>query len=110
MIVSELPILRGYFDRNWPLFGQDSTFLPLSVVMMIVGVAVLGDLNKATASDTALGLAFWRIVVSAGILAIIMSVVNVLTVRNVLVVFSPLFLAWWHANRGVLLVIELYLP
>ena len=61
--------------------------------MMIVGVAVLGDLNKATASDTALGLAFWRIVVSAGILAIIMSVVNILAVRNVLVVFSPLFLA-----------------
>jgi len=78
LIVSELPILRGYFDRNWPLLGQDSSFLPLSVVMMTVGVAVLGDLNKATASDSALGLAFWRIVVSAGILAIIMSAVNVL--------------------------------
>ncbi|OXV05665.1 hypothetical protein Egran_06565 [Elaphomyces granulatus] len=78
LIVSELPILRGYFDRNWPLFGQDSSFITLSIVMMIMGIAVLGDLNKSTASDTALGLAFWRIVVSAGILAIIMSTVNVL--------------------------------
>jgi hypothetical protein len=69
--------------------------------MMIMGIAVLGDLNKSTASDTALGLAFWRIVVSAGILAIIMSTVNVLAVRNVLAMLSPLFLAGWHANRGV---------
>ncbi|PYI10352.1 hypothetical protein BO78DRAFT_404134 [Aspergillus sclerotiicarbonarius CBS 121057] len=78
-IVSELPVFRGYFDRNWPLLGQDSGFITLAIAMLILGVGVLGNLNKKATSQEALGMAFWRIVLSAGILAMIMSVVNAIS-------------------------------
>ncbi|GFF37731.1 hypothetical protein IFM46972_05314 [Aspergillus udagawae] len=74
--VSKLPFFRGYFDRNWPLLGQDSGFITLAVAMLILGMGVLGDLNTPATSQESLGLAFWRIVVSAGILAMVMSVIN----------------------------------
>ncbi|KAI9924004.1 hypothetical protein MW887_007462 [Aspergillus wentii] len=76
LIVSELPFFRGYFDRNWPLLGQDSGFITLAMAMMILGVGVLSNLNTSATSQESLGLAFWRIIVSAGILAMVMSVVN----------------------------------
>ncbi|PYH97578.1 hypothetical protein BO71DRAFT_416909 [Aspergillus ellipticus CBS 707.79] len=77
LIISELPVLCGYFDQNWPLLGQSSGFITLAVAMLILGVGVLGDLNTKATSQDSLGLAFWRIVLSAGILAMIMSVINV---------------------------------
>ncbi|KAJ5745495.1 hypothetical protein N7520_010677 [Penicillium odoratum] len=77
LIISELPILRGYFNRQWPLFGEDAGFVTLAAIMMILGVATLGNLN--TMSQKSLGLAFWRIVISAGVLAMVMSVFNLLT-------------------------------
>ncbi|PLN76891.1 hypothetical protein BDW42DRAFT_188366 [Aspergillus taichungensis] len=76
LIVSELPFFRGYFDRNWQLLGQDSGFITLALAMLMLGVGVLGDLNTKATSQESLGLAFWRIVLSAGILAMVMSVVN----------------------------------
>ncbi|EAW10097.1 uncharacterized protein ACLA_045620 [Aspergillus clavatus NRRL 1] len=76
LILSELPFFRGYFDHNWPLFGQDSGFVTLAVAMLLLGIAVLGDLNTPATSQESLGLAFWRIVVSAGILAMVMSLIN----------------------------------
>ncbi|KAL4889696.1 hypothetical protein BDV59DRAFT_210122 [Aspergillus ambiguus] len=79
LIISELPFFRGYFDRNWPLLGQDSGFITLAVAMMIMGVGVLGNLNTPATSQEKLGLAFWRIVLSAGILSMVMSVVNLIT-------------------------------
>jgi hypothetical protein len=48
--------------------------------MMILGVATLGNLNIEAMNQKSLGLAFWRIVISAGILAMVMSVINILTV------------------------------
>ncbi|KAG2420604.1 hypothetical protein HFD88_000217 [Aspergillus terreus] len=78
LIISELPFFRGYFDRNWPLLGQDSGFITLALAMMIMGVGILGDLNTPATSQDKLGLAFWRIVLSAGILAMVMSVVNLI--------------------------------
>lgn len=80
LVISELPIFRGYFDRNWPLFGEDAGFITLAGIMMILGVAVLGNLNIESMSQKSFGLAFWRIVISAGILAMVMSVINVLAV------------------------------
>lgn len=50
--------------------------------MMILGVAVLGNLNTKEMSQDSLGLAFWRIVISAGILAMVMSVMNVVAVSQ----------------------------
>lgn len=70
----------AYFDRNWPVFGQDAGLVTLALLMLILGIGVLGALNTAATSQGALGLAFWRIVVSAGILAMVMSGINLLAV------------------------------
>lgn len=77
-----ITLLPRDFDRNWPLLGQDSGFVTLAVAMLILGMGVLGDLNTPATSQESLGLAFWRIVVSAGILAMVMSVVNLVSVSR----------------------------
>ena len=81
LIVSEISIFRGYFARNWPLFGPESGFITLGSSMLMLGNGVLGNLNKQATSQKSLGLAFWRIVISAGIVVIVMGVVNLFVVR-----------------------------
>lgn len=78
-------MLQGYFDRNWPLIGQDSGFITFALAMMILGVGVLGNLNTQATSQESLGLAFWRVILSAGILAMVMSAVNILSVSCAIV-------------------------
>ncbi|KAL3491441.1 hypothetical protein BJX62DRAFT_205122 [Aspergillus germanicus] len=77
LIVSELPFFRNFFDRHWPSLGEDSGFLTLAVIMLILGIGALGDLNTPATSQEDLGLIFWRIIISAGILALVVSVINV---------------------------------
>ncbi|GAB1191519.1 hypothetical protein APSETT444_000698 [Aspergillus pseudonomiae] len=79
--VSKLPFFRGYFDHNWPLLGQDSGFITLALAMLILGVSILGDLNTEATSQESLGNSFWQIVLSAGILAMIMSAINLVAYR-----------------------------
>ncbi|KAJ5683248.1 hypothetical protein N7462_006413 [Penicillium macrosclerotiorum] len=78
LIISELPFFPSYFNRRWPMFGEDAGFIALAAIMMILGVSVLGNLNMAAMSQKSLGMSFWQIVISAGILAMVMSVVNLL--------------------------------
>ncbi|KAJ5501604.1 hypothetical protein N7453_006421 [Penicillium expansum] len=73
-----LPVLQTYFDDHWPMFGQDSSFYSLGGIMMILGVATLGNLNTKAMTQETIGMTFWQIIVSAGVLAMIISVVNVL--------------------------------
>lgn len=82
MIISELPILQGYFDNHWPMFGQESSFYSLGGIMMILGVATLGNLNTKAMTQEVIGMNFWQIIISAGVLAMIISVVNVLAVST----------------------------
>ncbi|BCS28942.1 uncharacterized protein APUU_70512A [Aspergillus puulaauensis] len=77
LIVSELPFFRGYFDRHWPSLGEDSGFVTLAFAMLILGIGALGDLNTKATSQEELGLTFWRIIISAGILALVVSALNV---------------------------------
>ena len=100
LIVSELPILRGHFNRNWPLFGEESGFMALAAVMMILGIATMGNLNFSALSQKSLGLAFWRIVISAGVLAMIMSLVNILAVRS--------FPSSIYLNMSLIIMIDNY--
>jgi len=44
--------------------------------MLILGVSILGNLNKEATSQTSLGPSFWRIVISSGILALIFGALN----------------------------------
>lgn len=75
--------MRSYVNRKWPTFGEEAGFLSLAVVMMIIGVSTLGNLNADSMSQKDLGMTFWRIVLSAGILGMVMSVINLLTVSQI---------------------------
>ena len=48
--------------------------------MLLLGNNVLGNLNKQATSQKSLGLAFWRIVIAAGIVVIIMGTINLFAV------------------------------
>ncbi|MCJ1410633.1 hypothetical protein MMC19_004719 [Ptychographa xylographoides] len=77
LIISELPFFRNYFSRNWPLLSLSSGFVTLGILMIIVGVSILGNLNKAATSEQNLGLSFWQIVISSGIVICILGFVNI---------------------------------
>lgn len=80
LIISELPVLQNYFDRHWPMFGQESGFYSLGGIMMILGVSTLGNLNTKAMTQDEIGMAFWRIIASAGILAMVVSILNMVAV------------------------------
>jgi hypothetical protein len=82
LIISELPILQNYFDHHWPMLGQNSGFYSLAGIMMILGISTLGNLNTNAMTQEKIGMAFWRIITSAGVLAMIVSVLNVLAVSQ----------------------------
>lgn len=82
LIISEFPIFRSYFIRNWPLLSPNSGFVTLGVAMIILGVSVLGNLNKEATSQESLGLAFWRIVISSGIVVIVLGFINIIGVSR----------------------------
>lgn len=54
----------------------------LGIAMCLIGNSVLANLNKSTASQESIGLAFWRLVISSGIVVIIMGTINILAVRS----------------------------
>jgi len=67
--------------RNWPLYSQNSGFVSLGITMIILGISILGNLNKEATSEKSLGLAFWRIVISAGIVVTVIGTANIFAVR-----------------------------
>jgi hypothetical protein len=80
LIITELPLFRNYIARNWPLFSPSSGFVTLGITMIVVGVSILGNLNKEATSQESLGKSFWQIVISSGILVVILGVVNLFAV------------------------------
>ena len=73
-------MLRNYFDQHWPLLGENSGFVTLAIAMFMLGSGVLRNLNKKEMAQDWLGMTFWKIVLSAGILALVMSGINVISV------------------------------
>jgi hypothetical protein len=86
-VVSELPFFDKFFTRFVPQLGETASFVPLALVMIIMGVSVLGNLNNDDYSEDNMGMPFWRIVASAGIMAMTMGIVNFIAVRFSL--YSP---------------------
>ncbi|KAF2479838.1 hypothetical protein BDY17DRAFT_312778 [Neohortaea acidophila] len=78
LMVSELSLFRGYFSRNWPLLSPSHGFVSLALAMVVIGVDMLGNLNKPATSQKSLGLPFWRIVIAGGIVIFIMGWVNLI--------------------------------
>ena len=77
LILTETPLFRSYFARNWPLLSPHHGFVTLGILMIIVGVSVLGNLNKEATSQKSLGTSYWRIVISSGIVVVILGVTNI---------------------------------
>ena len=71
-----------YFTKNWPLLGPLSGLVTLGSTMIVVGVSILGNLNKQATSQESLGYAFWRIVIAAGILVAILGFLNIAAVSG----------------------------
>lgn len=80
LIVSEASLFRSYFARNWPLLSPLHGFVTLGLAMLVLGVNILGNLNKEATSQENIGLAFWRIVIGAGILVTILGFFNIIAV------------------------------
>ncbi|KAF2759611.1 hypothetical protein EJ05DRAFT_303795 [Pseudovirgaria hyperparasitica] len=78
LIVSELSLFAGYFARNWPILSPTHGFVSLGLAMMILGINMLGNLNKEATSQASLGLAFWRIVIASGILVFVLGIFNII--------------------------------
>lgn len=48
--------------------------------MMVIGLNMLGNMNKAATSQESLGMPFWRLLLASGILAIVIGFFNVVAV------------------------------
>lgn len=82
LLVSELSLFRAYFARNWPLLSPSHGFVTLALAMVVLGINMLGNLNKPATTQKSLGLAFWRIVIGSGIVVFILGFVNLIAVSR----------------------------
>ena len=80
LIASELSLFYPYFARNWPLLAVEHGFVALGTTMFILGVELLGALNKPASTKETLGLAFWRIVAGSGLIVIVLGGLNFMAV------------------------------
>lgn len=51
--------------------------------MTVLGLNMLGNMNKEATSQKSLGLPFWRLLVASGILAIVIGIFNVIAVSTI---------------------------
>ena len=82
LLVSELSLFRSYYARNWPLLSPLHGFVTLGLSMVVLGINMLGNLNKPATSQKSLGLPFWRIVIGSGTIIFILGFVNVIAVSS----------------------------
>ncbi|QIW97403.1 hypothetical protein AMS68_002921 [Peltaster fructicola] len=61
LLVSELSLFPDFFARNWPLLSPCHGFVTLAVAMLVLGINILGNLNKDANSQDSLGMAFWQL-------------------------------------------------
>lgn len=54
--------------------------MTLALAMIVLGLNVLGNLNKPATSQESLGLAAWRVVIGSGIVVLILGVFNLIAV------------------------------
>ena len=78
LVISECSLFRSYFARNWPLLSPSHGFVSLGCATTVLGLNMLGNMNKEATSQQSLGLPFWRLLVASGILAIVIGVFNII--------------------------------
>lgn len=78
LVISECSLFRSYFARNWPLLSPAHGFTTLGSAMSVLGLNMLGNMNKEATSQSSLGLPFWRLLVASGILAFVIGIFNII--------------------------------
>lgn len=56
----------------------------MGIAMIMLGVNILGNLNKEATSQLSLGISFWRIVIGSGIIVLVLGFLNVFAVSLVI--------------------------
>lgn len=77
LILTEISLFKRYTANNWPLLSPAHGFVTLGIIMIIIGVSILGNLNKQATSEGSLGTTFWRLVIASGIVVSILGVANI---------------------------------
>ncbi|CAD6590966.1 MAG: hypothetical protein ASARMPREDX12_005301 [Alectoria sarmentosa] len=77
LILTEISLFKRYTANNWPLLSPSHGFVTLGIIMIIIGVSILGNLNKQDTSEGSLGTTFWRLVIASGIVVSILGVANI---------------------------------
>lgn len=77
LILTEISLFKRYTANNWPLLSPSHGFVTLGIIMIIIGVSILGNLNKQATSEGSLGTTFWRLVIASGIVVSILGVANI---------------------------------
>lgn len=77
LILTEISLFKRYTANNWPLLSPSHGFVTLGIIMIIIGVSILGNLNKTATSEDSLGSTFWRLVIASGIIVIIFGIANI---------------------------------
>ncbi|EFQ98803.1 hypothetical protein MGYG_01819 [Nannizzia gypsea CBS 118893] len=75
--VTHVAIFKAYFDRNWPLLGEDSGFVTLGSAMVLLGISTLGELNSPASRQKEIGLPFWKLILGAGVVSIVIGSLNI---------------------------------
>lgn len=89
LIISECSLFRTFFARNWPLLSPSHGFVTLGCSMIVLGLNMLGNMNKQATSQQSLGLPFWRLLLASGILSIVIGFFNIVAVRRIITSSSP---------------------
>ncbi|KAK3985770.1 hypothetical protein QBC44DRAFT_384556 [Cladorrhinum sp. PSN332] len=76
LVISELGLFKPWFSRNFPILGPEHSLGWLGLALVIIGCDILADLIKPAYEIENIGLAIWRLVLSAGILSITFGVFN----------------------------------
>lgn len=82
MIISEVSLFPSYFSRDWPVMSPKHGFGALGCSMLVLGVTMLGNLNKPATTQEALGISIWRMVISSGIIVFVLGFLNILAVSS----------------------------
>jgi hypothetical protein len=81
LLVSELPmpwkLIKGWYERCWPVLGPDHSLAWLGWGMVFIGFQPLGDYWKPGYSVDIIGLAWWRAILAASILCVTFGFFNI---------------------------------
>ncbi|KAK6845111.1 hypothetical protein PG990_003466 [Apiospora arundinis] len=100
LAISELPsfkaigFIRAWYTRNWPVVGPGRGLKWFGLAMTILGCHTLGRLSDPRNGTDHMDLAFWRLCLAAGILAIAFGIINIVT-------------SWLYSSKGGMTAREL---